>query len=321
MTTPPSDATPRLVALAVDLGGTKVEAALVTAAGDVIDGSAHRAATGRERPLDGIADAVRQATASALRSLGPHDDLVGVGIGSAGPVDLESGTVSPLNLPLAHGLPIVEIVRGLAPGVPVRLALDGTCIALAEYWFGAARGTGTALAMIVSTGIGGGIVIDGIPVAGVTGNAGHIGQTRLRARAEGSPATDGTFEAIASGPSTVAWARDQGWTGSTGEELAASYAQGDPRAIAAVRRSASAVGEAIASVATLLDLDVAVVAGGFVEVAPDYLDLVRASATENAAFDYARRARVVPSGLAGRGPLVGAASLVLSRVERPAAPQ
>ena len=78
-----------------------------------------------------------------------------------------------------------------------------------------------------------------------------------------------------------------------------------------MRRSAGAVGEAIASVATLLDLEVAVIAGGFAQVADDYLDLVRAAAQDAAVFDYARRVRVAASGLDGHGPLIGAAGLVL----------
>ena len=300
----------RSVAIAVDLGGTKVEAAVVCADGRV-EGAVFRAATGREGSRDAIGDAVREVAASAFASLGARDRLVGVGIGSAGPIDLATGSVSPLNLPLAAGLPIIRLVETEVPGAPVRLALDGTCIALAEYAFGAARGARSALAMVVSTGIGGGLVIDGMPVTGLSGNAGHIGQVRLRARGEGEPATDGTLEAIASGPSSVAWARAHGWDGSTGEELARAYERREAVAVAAVRRSAGAVGEAIASVSTLLDLDVAVIAGGFAGVAPDYIDLVRASASRSAVFAYARRVEIVPSGLDGRGPLVGAASLVL----------
>ena len=260
---------------------------------------------------DEIAQAVRHVAAGALAGVGADDRLIGIGIGSAGPVDLVQGAIAPLNLPALAGLPIVALVQELRPDVPVRLALDGACIALAEHWKGAAVGSRNALAMVVSTGVGGGLIIDGAPVTGITGNAGHIGQLRLRERAAGAPITDGTLEALASGPSTVSWARVQGWSGSTGEELAGAYAAGDPIAIAAVHRSAGAVGEAIANVATLLDLEIAVIAGGFSHVAADYLDLVRASAKQAAVFDYARRVRVAASGLGGDGPLIGAAALVL----------
>ena len=301
----------RTLALAIDLGGTKVDAALVDDAGAVVTDTVHRAATGRDAAREDIARAIVQVASAALTGLGDEDRLAGIGIGSAGPVDLGRGEIAPLNLPALAGLPIVSIVQQLRPDVPVRLALDGACIALAEHWRGAAVGTRNALAMVVSTGVGGGLIIDGSPVTGISGNAGHIGQLRLRERAPGAPATDGTLEALASGPSAVAWARAEGWAGSTGEELAQAYAAADPVAVAAVRRSAGAVGEAIADVATLLDLEIAVIAGGFAQVAADYLDLVRASAQEAAVFDYARKVRVAASGLDGHGPLIGAAALVL----------
>jgi glucokinase len=301
----------RTLALAVDLGGTKVDAALVDDDGAVVPGTVHRAPTGRAAAREDIAQAIVRVASDALAGLGELDRLAGIGIGSAGPVDLARGAIAPLNLPALAGLPIVSLVQRLRPDVPTRLALDGACIALAEHWRGAAVGTRNALAMVVSTGIGGGLIIDGSPVTGISGNAGHIGQLRLRERASGAPVTDGTLEALASGPSAVAWARAEGWAGSTGEELAQAYSAADPIAVAAVRRSAGAVGEAIANVATLLDLDIAVIAGGFVQVAADYLDLVRATAQEAAVFDYARRVRVAASGLDGHGPLIGAAALVL----------
>ena len=301
----------RTLAVAIDLGGTKVDAALVDADGIVLAETVHRAPTGRAASRDAVIQAIREVAAAALADVAPGDRLIGIGIGSAGPVDLSRGRIAPLNLPAIAELPIVELVQKLAPGVTVRLALDGACIALAEHWRGAAVGARNALAMVVSTGIGGGLVVDGALVTGISGNAGHIGQLRLRERAPGAPQTDGTLESIASGPASVAWARAHGWTGSTGEEIASAYADGEPVAIAAVRRSAAAVGEAIADVATLLDLEVAVIAGGFARVAEDYLDLVRAAAQDAPVFDYARRVRVEASGLHGDGPLIGAAALVL----------
>ena len=300
----------RTLALAIDLGGTKVDAALVDDDGAVVTGTVHRAPTGRDAARDDVARAIVRVAADALAGLG-DDRLAGIGIGSAGPVDLGQGAIAPLNLPALAGLPIVSLVQKLRPDVPVRLALDGACIALAEHWRGAAAGARNLLAMVVSTGVGGGLIIDGSPVTGISGNAGHIGQLRLRKRAPGAPVTDGTLEALASGPSAVAWARAEGWAGSSGEELAQAYAAADPIAVAAVSRSAGAVGEAIANVATLLDLEIAVIAGGFAKVADDYLDLVRASAQEAAVFDYGRRVRVAASGLDGHGPLIGAAALVL----------
>jgi len=91
-----------IVALAVDFGGTKVESALVTADGQVIAGSRSRAATGREASSEQLEASVRQVVEHSIASLGEHE-LVGVGIGTAGPVDRTTGTVSPVNVPVWRG--------------------------------------------------------------------------------------------------------------------------------------------------------------------------------------------------------------------------
>ncbi len=299
------------VALALDLGGTKVEAALVDASGVLLPGTRVRAPTGRRSTPDslraGIAEVVRAALAAAPRGT----SLAGVGIGSAGPVDLPGGRVSPLNLPGAAAFPIVELVAGLVPGSPVELGLDGLCIALAEHWVGAGRDAASLLGMVVSTGVGGGLVLEGRAVRGSTGNAGHIGQIEVAGFTPPGVAGDAAMlESLASGPNTVAYARSRGWTGSTGEELALSCAAGDGAAVEAVRRSAAAVGRAIASVTALCDVDLVVVGGGFSRVTPDYLDLVRASRDRDTTPGFVRRAAIVPSGLGSEGPLIGASALV-----------
>jgi glucokinase len=166
--------------------------------------------------------------------------------------------------------------------------------------------------MVVSTGIGGGVVANGAPFSGGTGNAGHIGQIAVAAFA--GPDVQGleaTVERVASGPNIVRWARAQGWTGESGEDLAAGYAAGDPIAVAAVRRSAAAVGAAIASATALLDVDLVVIGGGFSRVAPEYIDLVRAARDATAAYPFLARAAIAPAQLGHDSPLIGAAALVL----------
>ncbi|MFJ6652883.1 ROK family protein [Microbacterium sp. NPDC091313] len=300
------------VALAVDLGGTKVEAALVDAAGAVLDGSRARAATGPDADAAALRAAVHEVVGRAVAATPAGATLRGAGIGSAGPVDVAAGTVSPLNLPRAAGFSLARIVREALPAdeLPVRLALDGQCIAIAESRFGAGRGARIMLGMVVSTGIGGGIVVDGRALPGGTGNAGHIGQIEV-AGFTASGGLDATVERVASGPNIVAWARAQGWQGDSGEDLAAAAAAGDDLARAAVRRSAAAVGSALASASALLDLDAIVIGGGFSRVSPDYVDLVREARDAVGAFAFLARARIVPAALGDESPLVGAAALVL----------
>lgn len=295
------------VALAVDIGGTKVEAALIDSDGALLEGTRSRRPTGRAASRESLAAAITDAATAALDAR-RGATLLGAGIGSAGPIDTKTGSTSPLNLPSGRRLEVVDLVRAVVPDRPVRLALDGACLVMAEHWLGAARTARNALAMVVSTGVGGGLLLDGAVIAGSTGNAGHIGQIRLRE--PGGGVLDGTLEAIASGPASVAWARSHGWRGSTGVDLAADYAAGLPVAVEVVRRSAFAVGEAIASTAALLDLEVAILAGGFVNVANDYVDLVGESVRRNAPLPHAAKVNVLRSPLGDDAPLIGAASLI-----------
>ncbi|RKS93028.1 glucokinase [Microbacterium sp. AG790] len=297
------------LALAIDLGGTKIESALVDADGAIVEGSRHRTPTGAGAATDltvlerGLTEVI-----DGCRAHPRWNEVVAAGIGAAGPIDITAGTIAPINLPAAHGFAIVAAVRTASGLDAVTLRLDGTCIALAEAWRGAARGVRNAIVFVVSTGVGGGIVSDGRLVAGGSGNAGHLGQI-LVADVDGEPAAS-TLEQRASGPHTVAWARAQGWAGTTGEELAVSYRAGEEVAVAAVARSAHAVGVGLTSAATLLDLELAVVGGGFSFVADDYPDRIERVVRDSAVNAYAGRLKVVRAGLGGDAPLIGAGALV-----------
>jgi glucokinase len=246
-----------------------------------------------------------------LSALPPGTAVVGAGIGAAGPIEVEPGLVSPLNLPAWRGYPLRDLVQALVPGVGVTLRMDGLCITLAEHWIGAAQGVANVMGMVVSTGIGGGLILGGQTVAGPTGNAGHIGHVEVAGFVDRCACGGiGCVEAVASGPNTVAWARTQGFEGTTGEELGTAFARGDEVAVRAVRRSAHAVGHAIASATALVDLDLVAIGGGFSHVAPEYFDYVREPIAERAEFGFVTKVKVVPSALSGEGPLIGAAALV-----------
>ncbi len=291
------------VALALDVGGTKLEAALVDEGGTVLAGSRHRRPTGRDATPDSFRTALGDAVAATLGTLPAGVDLLGVGVGSAGPVDVVAGTIAPVNMPGIHGFPLVAATTDAVGAVaPVRMRHDGACIALAESWLGATVGARASMAIVVSTGVGGGFVLDGRPLAGASGNAGHLGQTHAGGL---------TLEETASGPASAAWARSQGWDGETGEDLARAAAGGDRIAREAIVRSATAVGIALADAATLIDLDAIAVGGGFSRVSDDYVELVAAAARDAAALPYAADVRIVRSGLRDEGPLIGAAALVL----------
>lgn len=306
-------AMPTPLALAVDFGGTKVEAALVDEHGTLLAGSRHRRPTGPSATADELDRSVREVVEAAVAALPADAGLVGVGVGSAGPIEVATGRVSPLNVPAWRGHPLRDRLSEILPGTPVVLRIDGLCIALAEHWVGAGAGSRgeNLLGMVVSTGVGGGLVIGGRAVASPTGNGGHIGHIEVGGFDD--PCTcggRGCLEAIASGPRTVAWARTQGFAGTTGEDLARAHAAGDPVAIAAVERSGTAIGHAIASATNLLDLDLVAIGGGFSRVSPALFDHARAAVAERTGFAFATRVEIVPSALSDEGPLIGAAALV-----------
>lgn len=295
-------------ALAVDVGGTKMEAALVADDGILVPGSRSRRETGRDATPASLDDAIAAVIAHALSRLPDDAELVGAGIGSAGPIDRNVGQILPVNMPAARGYGLADAVRATASGIlgrdlPTVFGHDGGALALAESWLGATKDARSSLAIVVSTGVGGGFVVNGAYIPGASGNAGHLGQVRR----EGGL----TLEEIASGPASAAWAQQQGWSGATGEDLARDSAAGDAIARAAIERSARAVGEALADAATLVDLDTVAIGGGFSRVSDDYIDLVQQALTASAAHEYSRRARVVRSGLGDEGPLIGAAAFVL----------
>jgi glucokinase len=299
------------LALAIDIGGTKAEAALVDSTGTVVPGSRFRAPTGRGATSDELAASVLSVLSDALATRAPGTNLLGVGVGSAGPITVADGLVSPLNLAVWRDFPLRQLVVDAVPDVPVTLRMDGECITLAEHWVGAAVGYDNVMGMIVSTGIGGGLILGGSAIAGPTGNAGHIGHVEVGGFDDACLCGGiGCVEAIASGPKTVAWANRQGWVGATGEDLAAAYAAGDPVAHAAVERSGRAIGQAIASATALDDLDVVAIGGGFSRVTPDLFGFIREAIARRTAFGFVTKVEVVPSSLSDAGPLIGSAALV-----------
>ncbi|EFG76321.1 ROK family protein [Mycobacterium parascrofulaceum ATCC BAA-614] len=302
-----------MLTLCLDIGGTKIAAGLADPDGTLV----HTVI--RPTPGGGAAEevwaAVEAAIADALNAAGGAVDAVG--IGSAGPIDLPGGTVSPVNIKGWRGFPLRERVAAAVPGVPVRLGGDGVCMALGEHWRGAGRRADFLLGMVVSTGVGGGLVLGGVPYTGRTGNAGHVGHVVVE---DGGPPCacggHGCVEAIASGPSMVRWARANGWSappGAGARDLAAAAAAGDPVAERAFRRGATALAALIASVGAVCDLDLVVVGGGVANSGRLLFDPLRAKLAEYARLDFLAGLRVVPAELGGEAGLVGAARLASLR--------
>ncbi|MFI6868003.1 ROK family protein [Nocardia sp. NPDC050406] len=296
-----------MVLLALDIGATKFAAATVDSEGMAQD------VRRIQVPESGVWEACRDL----LLSVAAGAPVSAVGIGSAGPVDVRTGTTGPINIPeWAGGFDIEKAVRKLFPEAIVRFAIDGVCLALAEQRWGAARGKPNVLALTVSSGIGGGIITGGRVVIGRTGNAGHIGHIIVPGNEE--PCACGGFgcvEAVASGPSSVRWARRQGWRGGTGIELAAAATAGDETAIAALRRAGTALGVAVSSASALLDTDLVVIGGGFAQSGEHLWRPLRDTVAAHARLTFTRGLHVLPSELTDQATLAGAALLAFDAAE------
>lgn len=275
--------------LAVDVGGTKVAAGVVSG-----DGALRSRAT-RPTPGGDDAEEVMAAVMEAVAEVRTGDERW-CGVGCGGPMAPGGEEVSPLNIGAWRGFPLRSRLAD-ALGVPVVIDNDAKALALGEGWRGAARGERNYLAMVVSTGVGGGIVLDGRLLDGRAGNAGHIGHVIVEPDGRRCACgARGCLEAEASGTGIAA---------RTGRP--ASEAPEPER-----RRAGELVGRAVASVANLLDLPLAVVAGSVaLGFGATFFEAAQTELDRSARLDFSRGARILPAGLADEGPLVGAAAVAL----------
>ncbi|MFC4585044.1 ROK family protein [Sphaerisporangium corydalis] len=297
-----------MTALALDIGGTKFAAAAVHADG-TIQARSEVLLSGYGSPEEALAAVVGQITARV-----PEEDLRAVGVGSAGPLDARAGTVSPVNIPSWRGFPLVKALGELLPGRGARLAGDAQCMALGEWWRGTPRlrHSRAVLGMVVSTGIGGGLVLDGAPFLGPSGNAGHIGHIILDPDGDPCPCgAAGCVETYSSGPNMVRWARANGWAGDDAKALAVDARRGLPAACLAFARAAGALAAAILTASALFDLDNVVIGGGVAAAGPILFDPLRRAVARDARLGFQRRLRIEPTSLGRDAGLLGAAALVL----------
>ncbi|HYU37720.1 MAG TPA: ROK family protein [Gemmatimonadales bacterium] len=252
--------------IGIDLGGTKIEAVALSPAGEEI--ARRRVATPREygASLDAIAGLVQELDRAAAEA-----GTVGVGI--PGTVVPHTGLVKNANSVWLNGRPLgVDLEARL--GRPVRLMNDANCFALSEAADGAAAGAHVVFGVILGTGVGGGIVVDGRILLGanlIAGEWGHNPLPWLGADEWPGPpcycGKHGCVEAWLSGP---AFERDHAeHTGRTlpGREIVRAAAGGDPGATATLARYHDRLGRTLASLINVLDPDVVVLGGGMSNIA------------------------------------------------------
>lgn len=306
--------------LAIDIGGTKLAAGIVDASGTIV----HQSSRPTRAGTDGealFADVVALCESVVVAS-GVHASMLsGVGVGCGGPMTYPEGRVSPINIPAWRAFPLRERLEHRF-ALPTVVDNDAKAFALGEWLLGAGRGSRCLLGMVVSTGVGGGIVEDGRLVHGARGNAGHVGHVVAFQR--GAPCGcggRGCVEAVASGTGVARRAAaaiaDGAATslplGPDAAQIAAAARQGDQLASKLYREAGQALGRGIAAAAVLLDIDRVVIGGSVAIHANDLLfPPLRAELQRLARLDFCRGIDVVASALGVDAALGGAAALALS---------
>lgn len=302
--------------LAIDIGGTKLAVGVVDSGGRVLESL--RGATPQSTVPDGGELILRTLLGLVGELKTDPAQFVGVGVGCGGPMRWPQGEVSPLNIEAWRGFPLRARLVEAFPGLPVRVHNDAVCLAVAEHWRGAGQNTQDMLGMVVSTGVGGGLILGGRLIDGRTGNAGHIGHMIVHADEPlCACGAIGCLEAVASGPRLTGWAAEQGWRPGVpaqqraGRELVDDARRGHPIALTALRRAGRALGLAIASSTVLCDVEVVAIGGGLSQAGPLLFDPLEATLRERLGLEFARGVRVVPAAFGQESGLVGAAALIV----------
>ncbi len=311
--------------IGVDLGGTKLLAGAVDPALEVHyratrPAAAPDLATLLERVVDEVSEAVSGAGAP----------VAAVGFGIPSLMDQQRGTaVSTVHLPIVD-VPFREVMMERL-GLPVFVDNDANCAMLAEHRYGAARGARHAVLLTLGTGIGGGVVVEGELLHGAVGAAAELGHMVVDfdgPPCQGNCPNRGCLEALCSGSAIgrmgaeVAAADPAGGLGraaATGREISGALVtelahDGDPAALACVRRAGEALGVGIANVVNIFNPEVVVVGGGVIAAGDLLLEPAREAMLARALRPSRDIVRIVPARFGAESGMLGAAVMALEGV-------
>ena len=276
--------------LAIDIGGTKIACGVVSPSGDLIYRDSVPTPQGADQ--EELFSTLMGLVEKVVSESGLGVSVCGVGCG--GPMEAGGVTVSPLNIEGWRSFPLQQRLAG-ALEIPVAIDNDAKALALGEWWNGAGQEASSCVAMVVSTGIGGGIVLDDHLLDGQFGNAGHIGHIVVDPNGRRCRCgVIGCLEAQASGTAI--------------QEIAGMPAKDVDDGMKAL--AGMFVGRAVASVVTLLDLDLCVVAGSVaLGFGYPFFEAAQQELNRCTGLSYTKGARIVPAGHGDAGPLVGAAAV------------
>jgi glucokinase len=312
--------------IGIDLGGTKIGTGLVKRDGNVWarDYRLTEASQGRAVVIDRMISAARQVMDEA--GLGA-DDIEAVGIGAPGPLDIPLGILTePPNLPGWHNVPLKQIIEDEL-GIPAHLENDANAAAIGEYLYGAGQGTRHMIYVTVSTGIGGGLILDGQIYHGLTGGAGEIGHmTILPQGPQCGCGNRGCLEAMASGtaiaregqylvsrgvPTLISELAEDASGGVSARTVVEAMRRGDEYATEIIVQAMSYLGIGMANLVNLFNPEMIVIGGGLTNLGDRLLDPVRRGIALYAFAMLAQQAQVTLARLGDDVGIVGAAGAAM----------
>ncbi len=305
----------------IDLGATKMALGLVDPMDNIV--ARARLPTQAEAGPDAAVERLAQAVVSLKAHLPAGQSVAAVGVDAPGPIDHTAGLiVDPPNLPGWRRVPFAQMLSRRL-GLPVVLEHDAKAAALGEFHYGAGRDARDMVYVVVGTGVGGGLILDGQLYRGRQNAAGEMGHITLdRQGAVCSCGSRGCVETYVSGPWLARRLEqllvEHGETAAhlkqllTGETVSALAAQGHPMARQVLQEAGDALGTAVATVAMILDVGLFVIGGSVAQAGDLLLAPARQAVPRHAFASVAERVRIVPAALNEDGPLLGCAWLARS---------
>ncbi len=309
----------------IDIGGTKIAAVLAQTNGAIVQRVSEATDADRRSPdvvLKRLAEMAREVIAAGNAA---HGDILGVGVSCGGPLDIETGVIhSPPNLPEWKAVPVKAFMEK-ALELPVRVENDANATALAEWRYGAGKGTKNLIFLTVGTGIGGGLILDGRLYRGTNNLAGEIGHhTILMNGPLCGCGKRGCLEALASGPAIARLARESMMYGRhkrvlalaggivkniTATHVVEAAKEGDAFAIQVLEEAGTYLGIGIANLIQILNPEAVVLGTIAVHAGDLILNPVRAAVKEYAWERSAAVCKIVPAALGDRAQDLAAIAL------------
>jgi glucokinase len=292
--------------IGVDLGGTKILTALADSKGSILSivKIDTEAASGPEKVLSNI---TRSIILAAKQAKVPMSRISKIGIGAPGPILGKAIIVSPPNLPGWKNVNIKSILQKKLKK-HIRVENDANAAALGELCFGAGKGFRNLLYITISTGIGGGIIINGKIYRGALGTAGEVGHMVLEPKGpKCGCGRRGCLEALAAGP---AIAKMAGKKNALEAEIAAR--RGDKKSLKAIKTAAKYIAMGIGDLNNILNPDIFVIGGGVSNMGPLLLDPVKHWAKKYS-MDASRKSLIiVPAKLKNNAGVMGAIAMCIA---------